>query len=112
VLNSEALSILSRKQLQAGNEELPLFAGKTGKPRDTQNIYNWMKGQLPVRLKRITPYCLRHYFATQSDLRGWAAEDLMEYMGHADISTTMKYYVDRRAERIGPPPMIANASNA
>jgi integrase len=96
--------VLQRRKLANGDDDLPLFAGKTGKVRDWKNVYHELKRLLPPDLVWVALYTFRHFFATQAVKDGWAVDKLQKYLGHADIETTLKYYVHVRADEVGPPP--------
>lgn len=49
---------------------------------------------LPMRIERFTPHYLRHTYATLLYLQGVDKVDAMQYMGHADIQTTINIYTD------------------
>jgi integrase len=106
-LNSAALAVLARRKLQNGDKELPLFCGREGCIRDWKNVYHELKKKLPPRLSWAGLYDLRHYFATEAAHQDWPVEKLRLYLGHADIATTLKYYVDVKAAQVGAPPVIA-----
>lgn len=42
-------------------------------------------------LEFVTPHTLRHFFATWCAANGMRIENIQHYLGHADISTTMRY---------------------
>ncbi|MBQ6700780.1 MAG: site-specific integrase [Oscillospiraceae bacterium] len=50
--------------------------------------------ELPMRIPRITPHYLRHTFATLLFLEGVNVVSAKQYLGHADISTTVNIYTD------------------
>jgi integrase len=76
-----------------------------------KNVYHELKKKLPQNLAWVGLYEFRHYFATEAVKRGWPAEKLRLYLGHADIATTLKYYADVKAEQVGAPPVIALAGD-
>lgn len=49
---------------------------------------------LSVSIIKASPYDFRHTFATRMAERGMPAETLRAIMGHADVKTTLTYYVD------------------
>jgi len=50
------------------------------------------------QLKIVTPHVFRHTFCTELAEAGMLPQNLQYIMGHADFGTTMKYYVDKKAE--------------
>lgn len=48
--------------------------------------------------KRVTPHCARHSFATWTLARTKKVKGLSEYLGHADVSTTLNFYVHEKLE--------------
>ena len=50
--------------------------------------------ELPMRIPKITPHYLRHTFATMLFLEGINVVSAKQYLGHADISTTVNIYTD------------------
>ena len=58
------------------------------------------KGKFIEPAIKITMYSFRHTFATRCIQRGMPAHLLKEIMGHEDIQTTLKYYVDLSMEDI------------
>lgn len=106
-LNATALDIFARRKLANGDDALPLFAGREGVVRDWKNVSKELKKKLPENLGWVSLYEFRHYFATEAVKLGWSAERLRVYLGHADISTTMRYYADMKAEQVGAPPVVA-----
>jgi site-specific recombinase XerD len=71
-----------------GKESLP-----AGRPISTRNVQ-----ALIARLareagldKRVTPYTLRHTYASRLLDRGFTLAEVQELLGHSDISTTMVY---------------------
>lgn len=49
---------------------------------------------LPMRIPRITPHYLRYTFATLLFLEGINVVSAKQFLGHADISTTVNIYTD------------------
>jgi integrase/recombinase XerD len=108
-LNERALAILLKRKLavkEKGDDAL-LFPAPMGGPWDYDNmtrLWRERRGSIP-----ISPYDLRHFFATHAVAAGWPIERLSRYLGHADISTTQKYYADLRAlSEVGAPPVITS----
>ena len=50
--------------------------------------------ELPMRIPRLTPHYLRHTFATLLYLEGINVVAAKQFLGHADISTTVNIYTD------------------
>lgn len=76
------------------NENIPIFLNRYHKPYVPENLSK------PLRLFRekysleyLTPYGLRHSFATFLSEQGMRDIVLMKLMGHADFGTTQKYYI-------------------
>lgn len=76
------------------NENTPIFLNRYHKPYVPENLAK------PLRLFRekynleyLTPYGLRHSFATFLSEQGMRDIVLMKLMGHADFGTTQKYYI-------------------
>ena len=107
-LNSAALNVLARRKLQNGNDNVPIFCGRRGCIRAWSNVSRELKKKLPGPLGWVGLYKFRHYFATQAAMQGWPVEKLRLYLGHADIATTLKYYVDVKASQVGAPPTITS----
>ena len=59
-----------------------------------QNVSKYNPNGLPMRIDKFTPHYLRHTFATILFLQGVDVIDAMQYMGHADIQTTINIYTD------------------
>ena len=49
---------------------------------------------LPVKIEKFTPHYLRHTFATLLYLEGVDVVTAKQFLGHADISTTVNIYTD------------------
>lgn len=50
--------------------------------------------ELPLRIEPFTPHYLRHTFATMLYLQGVDVVSAKQYLGHADIKTTVNIYTD------------------
>jgi integrase len=107
-LNDVALAVLMKRHKTREGEGL-LWPSPTGKAWDYDNFAKLWRKALPATLRGMAyPYAFRHYFATQAVLAGWPIEKLSKYLGHANISTTQRYYADMRAlTQIGAPPVLA-----
>ncbi len=72
----------------------PIFLNKYHKPYVPENLSKCLKiFREKYNLEYITPYGLRHSFATFLSEQGMRDIVLMKLMGHADFSTTQKYYI-------------------
>lgn len=89
-----------------------VFATKNGTPPNKQRLQQWwhaFKRDLDIYMgaevyrneviksvvaEDLVPYCLRHTYGTDCSSAKMPIEWLCKYMGHADISTTQKYYID------------------
>jgi integrase len=95
---ASALARLGRRELYTGEDEF-VFAGEHGLPLDGDALSSRYQRALEVAgLRRLRFHDLRHTFGTRmiakADIRR-----VQEWMGHADIQTTMKYlHYESRAE--------------
>ena len=48
-----------------------------------------------LSIKKFTQYDLRHTYATNLAMLGTPSDITAALMGHADIRTTQKYYIDK-----------------
>lgn len=104
-LNDTAYAVLLRLKLAAVSPESVLFPNSEGTPIEYHNFKTQHWRPLVGRGDVISPYDLRHYFATKAAVSGWPIERLSKYLGHASLATTMKYYADMRAlSEVGAPP--------
>jgi len=72
---------------------LPLFLNQSGKlysVRTIQVILSRAKDRAGI-LKPVTPHILRHSFATHLFYSGVSIGRIKDYLGHADINTTLIY---------------------
>ena len=69
--------------------ELNIKYGYEGK-----NISKYAPKQLPFKIGRFTPHYLRHTFATILYLQGIDTVSAKQYLGHADVQTTIDIYTD------------------
>ena len=106
VLNDTAFTVLTRRKMAHGDDSVPLFPSPRGLVYHYRNFFREYKKPLPERLKHVSPYSFRHYFATRCIAEGWRIEKLSRYLGHASIQTTQRYYVDMRAVETGAPPEV------
>jgi integrase len=93
---AEALARLGQREYFTGDDE-PVFAGVTGGHLDGPALTKRYKAALErAGLRRLRFHDLRHTFGTrmiaEADIRR-----VQEWMGHADVQTTMRYlhYVPR-----------------
>lgn len=105
-LNDKAFEILSRRKLANGDDSLPLFVGRLRKVREHRPSFRRFKQLLPDCLKHVTLYDFRHYYATQARAAGRSLEDVKDDMGHACISTTIRWYYDKKAVKRAAPPVL------
>lgn len=96
---ASALSRLSTRELWTGDDDL-VFPGTTGTYLDASALSRRYNAALDrAALRRLRFHDLRHTFGTRmiakADIRR-----VQEWMGHADVATTMKYlhYVERPDE--------------
>jgi len=71
---------------------------KSGKI-STQHIYQAIVAASKKIKRRITPHCLRHSWATHEAGRGIPLEAISKYLGHADVSITLKFYSHNKMTR-------------
>jgi len=89
-----------RDELRGGAPSQALFVGAGGAPldpttyRDQLAEASWWAG-----LGRVNPHLLRHTFATNASAAGTPIEDLRDMLGHASITTTMRYVHERDRDR-------------
>ncbi len=108
-LNPTAYAVLLRLRVAAANPEAVLFPNSEGNPLEYHNFKTQHWRPIVGRKAAVTPYGLRHYFASRAAMSGWPVERLSKYLGHADLQTTLKYYADIRAlSEVGAPPETTN----
>ncbi len=61
---------------------------------EQQDVSKYDPKGLPMRIERFTPHYLRHTFATLLYLQGVNVVTAKQYLGHADIQTTVNIYTD------------------
>lgn len=72
----------------------PIFLNRYHKPYVPENLSKCLKKfREKYNLEYVTPYGLRHSFATFLSEQGMRDIVLMKLMGHADFGTTQKYYI-------------------
>lgn len=59
-----------------------------------QDVNKYDPNGLPMRIERFTPHYLRHTFATLLFLQDVNVVTAKQYLGHADIQTTVNIYTD------------------
>ncbi|MDO4283517.1 MAG: site-specific integrase [Clostridia bacterium] len=82
------------------SENTPIFLNRYHQPYVPENLPKALKTfREKYNLENLTPYGLRHSFATFMSEQGMRDIVLMKLMGHADFSTTQKYYIFVSDER-------------
>jgi integrase len=77
-----------------------MFLGRNYFPYVAETLcYGMRKFYKKYNLEKITPYGLRHSFATYCSENGMEEIVLMKLMGHTDFQTTQKYYIRVSAKR-------------
>ena len=94
--NSQAIKRQNRKW----NSNEYMFLSRTYQPY----VSDTLSSGLPefcrkYNLEKMTPYGLRHSFATYCSEQGMERIVLMRLMGHTDFQTTQKYYIRVTAKR-------------
>jgi len=74
-------------------EEKSLFVNYNGNRLSRQGLWKMIKRHSSNAgiIKQITPYTLRHSFATHLIQNGADLKSVQEMMGHSDVSVTQKY---------------------
>ena len=76
------------------NENEYMFLNQYRKPFVPENLSDNMRKFIKkYELERMTPYGLRHSFASFCSEKGMDQLVLMKIMGHSDFNTTQKYYI-------------------
>jgi len=76
------------------NENCYMFLNQYIRPYIPENLPDAMKSFIAkYDLEYMTPYGLRHSFATFCSEEGMDCVVLMRLMGHSDFNTTQKYYI-------------------
>lgn len=88
-LNSEALQILKDWKKQSTESEL-VFPNEEGKPFDTLKTA-WKHLMEAAKIKNFRWHDMRHHFASKLVMAGVDLNTVRELLGHADISTTLRY---------------------
>ena len=85
---------LFKKLQMKWNEHTPIFLNKYHRPYVPENLAKCLtKIRAKYNLEYLTPYGLRHSFATFLSEQGMRDIVLMKLMGHSDFRTTQKYYI-------------------
>lgn len=105
---AEALARLNRRESRTGDDDLA-FPGVAGSFLDASALYRRYKAALKrAGLRPLRFHDLRHTFGTQVIGNPQVSIlQLKEWMGHADIDTTMKYL--HYAPRAGDAELVAQA---
>lgn len=61
---------------------------------ENKNVSKFNPKKLPMKIERFTPHYLRHTYATLLYLQGVNMVTAKQYLGHADIQTTVNIYTD------------------
>lgn len=76
------------------HETTPIFLNRYHRPYVPENLAKPLRlFRENYKLEYLTPYGLRHSFATFLSEQGMRDIVLMKLMGHADFGTTQKYYI-------------------
>lgn len=82
------------------SENTPIFLNRYHQPYVPENLAKALRTfREKYNLEYLTPYGLRHSFATFMSEQGMRDIVLMKLMGHADFGTTQKYYIFVSNER-------------
>jgi integrase len=95
---AEALAQIGQRQRFTGDDDF-VFAGESGMPLNPDALSSRYEKALEAGgLRRLRFHDLRHTFGTRM-IREADIRRVQEWMGHADIQTTMKYlHYESRAE--------------
>lgn len=98
--NTNELSINNAyKDSPIYNEEY-MFLNQYRKPFVSENLSDNMRKFIKkYELEYMTPYGLRHSFASFCSEKGMDQLVLMKLMGHSDFNTTQKYYISTSNKR-------------
>ena len=95
----ERLTHFLRFKRRAGESlapEAPLFVSREGgrlSARQAQRDFKKWVSQAGIE-SRLTPHALRHTAATKLMRRTGNAKLVQKYLGHSDVATTLRFYVD------------------
>ena len=108
---------------KAGRTEL-VFPGASGEPLDEKAIYNACTRIADAAEidRHVHPHMVRHTFASHHAMRGTPLPVIQQWMGHASITTTMRYahlcpsttasYADNAAPTRAPRVVVDNRKRA
>ena len=99
-LSDNAFDLCQRLALKY--PEGPLFRNGKGKPWKTETL-DYRFHRLSQKLGfRVTPYCVRHTFATDCITRGLDLQTIATLMGHTDLKMLSKAYqhLGRRSDHL------------
>lgn len=70
-----------------------LFESRSGRQLNRNNISNEIKRFAnKIRLKNVHPHIFRHSCAMHLKRMGKTPDFIQKYLGHADVSTTLRFY--------------------
>jgi site-specific recombinase XerD len=86
---------IEAERKHAGKDE-PLFLTDDGQPLSKRGVQAvmWRLGKNAGIKERLAPHKLRHSFATLGNKWGASLEELRIILGHADVSTTSRSYLN------------------
>ncbi len=97
-LFKKSRAIKDRHRIWSENEYM--FLGRNYHPYVSETLSSALPKLCDeYKLKRISPYGLRHSFATYCSEHGMEEIVLMKLMGHSNFETTQKYYIKVSAKR-------------
>ena len=98
--HKEKQKMIFKKFKLKWTEDTPIFLNRYHQPYIPENLAKCLtKFRKKYDLEYLTPYGLRHSFATFMSEQGMRDIVLMKLMGHADFKTTQKYYIFVSDER-------------
>lgn len=85
-------ALRDRRPSKAGRTDL-VFPGPSGKPLDEKAIYNACQriAKAAQIARHVHPHMLRHTMASHHAMAGTPLPVIQSWMGHASITTTMRY---------------------
>lgn len=88
---AQALARLSQRERLTADHQL-VFAGLVGGHLDSNHVRSvFHKALADAGLRRLRFHDLRHTFGTLAVEQAESILELKEWMGHADVQTTMRY---------------------